>query len=78
MMHAHANANVSTVSGKRYAFMSDRPFRFQQTTAAGRMLVHLDGLTREPQRARVLGDGAHELIASAARQVHFNLKRHAD
>jgi hypothetical protein len=50
MMHAHTNA--STVSGKRHAFMSDRPFGFQQTTAAPRMLVNFERLTREPQRAR--------------------------
>jgi hypothetical protein len=30
------------------------------------MLVLLESLTREPQRARVLGDSAHGLLASAA------------
>lgn len=46
--------------------------------APPRALLLLESLALEPERPRVLGDGAHDILGRTLRNLRIDLERHLD
>src|SRR5438876_6431215 len=81
MMAAYRRSSSRLPRPRRF-FMSSTPFQGSQSVVnplvPRRGLVHLEPLTRELQRAAVLGHRPHDLVTGAVRKSCLDLEHYRD